>query len=123
MNQCAKACGDQADTADGFHAVQSDRNSVDGIGAAALTIGKGPLHQGAHHHAAFTRHQLTVEVDVGEGFNDDSAVVGDVAGAEYQGMSIHLFSWHFESERLDIFGFPAAFAIKFHVITMVILSG
>ena len=83
MNQCAKACGDQADTADGFHAVQSDRNSVDGIGAAALTIGKGPLHQEAHHQAVFTRHQLTVEVSVGDGFNDDSAVVGDAAGAEY----------------------------------------
>lgn len=83
MNQCAKACGDQADTADGFHAVQSDRNSVDGIGAAALTIGKGPLHQEAHHQAVFTRHQLTVEVSVGDGFNDDSAVVGDAAGVEY----------------------------------------
>ena len=65
MNQCAKACGDQADTADGFHAVQSDRNSVDGIGAAALTIGKGPLHQEAHHQAVFTRHQLTVKFGVG----------------------------------------------------------
>lgn len=83
MNQCAKACGDQADTADVFHAVQSDRNSVDGIGAAALTIGKGPLHQEAHHQAVFTCHQLTVEVGVGDGFNDDSAVVGDAAGAEY----------------------------------------
>jgi len=83
MNQCAKACGDQADTAAVFHAVQSDRNSVDGIGAAALTIGKGPLHQGAHHQAVFTRHQLTVKFGVGHGFNDDSAVVGDAAGAEY----------------------------------------
>jgi len=83
MNHCAKACGDQADAADGFHAVQSDRNSVDGIGAAALTIGRGPLHQGAHHQAVFTRHQLTVKFGVGHGFNDDSAVVGDAAGAEY----------------------------------------
>ena len=83
MNRCVRACGDQAGTAGGLHAVQGDRNSVDGIVAAALTIGKGPLHHGAHHQAVFTRHQLTVEVGVGDGFNEDSAVVGDAAGAEY----------------------------------------
>ena len=46
MNQCAKACGDQVDTADGFHAVQSDRNSVDGIGASAFDKRERPLTSG-----------------------------------------------------------------------------
>ena len=63
MNQCAKACGDQADTADGFHAVQSDRNSVDGIGAAAFGKRERPLTSGgAHHQIAITRQWLAVEI-------------------------------------------------------------
>jgi len=70
MNHCAKACGDQADAADGFHAVQSDRNSVDGIVAAAVDNRERPLHKGAHHQIAISRHRFTVESGAGDGFDD-----------------------------------------------------
>ena len=83
MNRCVRACGDQAGTAGGLHAVQGDRSSVDGIVAAALDNRERPLHKGAHHQIAISRHRFTVESGAGDGFNEDSAVVGDADGAEY----------------------------------------
>ena len=83
MHSASGTTGDQRCAAGGLHAIQSHGNAVDGISAAAFGNGEGPLAQGAHHHVAFAGHWFAVEVGVGDGFDDNTAVVGGVAETNY----------------------------------------
>lgn len=79
MNGTAGAAGDQGCAGGGLHSVQSYRNAVDGIGAAAFGNREGPLASGAHHQIAFAGHRFAVEVGVGDGFGDYTSVVGSIS--------------------------------------------
>lgn len=83
MHGTAGAAGYQGGATCGFHAMQSHGNSIDRVGAAAFRNREGALAQGAHHHVAFAGHGFAVEVGVGDGFGDNTTVVGGVAESNY----------------------------------------
>lgn len=83
MHGTMGAAGDQSCAAGGLHAIQRHGNAVDGIGAAAFGNGEGAFAQGAHHQITFAGHGFAIEVGVGDGFGDDTAMVGGVAESNY----------------------------------------
>lgn len=78
INTAVRCAGDQAGTACGFHAVECDGGAVDAVGVTAFDDGELAFAERAEYQVAFSCYWFAVEIGVGDGINNFSAVIGRI---------------------------------------------
>lgn len=94
MDAAMRCAGDEAGTARGLHAVESDGDAIDAVGVAAFDDWELALAEWAEHHVFFACHWFSVEVSIFNHAGDYSSMVSSVLGSNYCPHACAMLKYH-----------------------------